>query len=96
MVISVICLVPVRLLRPSMAVLYHENGKLQRVYYTVGYTQRQEPPKLVYPSLWDPQKLYAISYSHFCNGEGEASFIFISEREYTCYLEADYDINCYA
>ena len=30
---SFVCLVPVRLLRPSMAVLYHVNGKLQRAYY---------------------------------------------------------------
>ena len=33
MVISFVCLVPVRLLRPNMAVLYHMNGKLQRAYY---------------------------------------------------------------
>ena len=36
MVISSVCLVQVRLLRPSMVVLYHENGKLQRAYYTEG------------------------------------------------------------
>ena len=29
---SFVCLVPVRLLRPNMAVLYHVNGKLQRAY----------------------------------------------------------------
>ena len=33
MVISFVCLVPERLLHPSMAVLYHENGKLQRAYW---------------------------------------------------------------
>jgi len=33
MVISFVCLVLVRLLRPSVAVLYHENGKLQRAYF---------------------------------------------------------------
>ena len=33
MVKSFVCLVPVRLLRPNMAVLYHMNGKLQRAYY---------------------------------------------------------------
>ena len=33
MLISFVCLVPVRLLRPNMAVLYHMNGKLQRAYY---------------------------------------------------------------
>ena len=33
MVISFVCLVPVRLLRPNMAVLYHMNGKLQKAYY---------------------------------------------------------------
>ena len=27
-----VCLAPVRLLRPNMAVLYHVNGKLQRAY----------------------------------------------------------------
>ena len=37
MVISFVCLVPVRLLCPSVAVLYHENHvKLQRAYYTGG------------------------------------------------------------
>ena len=35
MVISFVCLLPVRLLRPSFAVLYHENGKLQRAYYLI-------------------------------------------------------------
>ena len=34
MVISFVCLVPVRLLRPNMAVLYHVNGKLQRAYHS--------------------------------------------------------------
>ena len=33
MVISFVCLLPVRLLRPNVAVLYHMNGKLQRAYY---------------------------------------------------------------
>ena len=33
MVISFVCLVPVRLLRPGMTVLYHENGTLQRAYW---------------------------------------------------------------
>ena len=33
---SFVCLVLVRLLRPSMVILYHENGKLQRAYYTEG------------------------------------------------------------
>ena len=33
MVISFVCLVLVRLLRPNIAVLYHENGKLQRAYF---------------------------------------------------------------
>ena len=32
MVITFVCLVPVRLLLPSMAVLYHVNGYLQRAY----------------------------------------------------------------
>ena len=35
MVISFVCLVSVRLLRPSMAVLYHDNGKLQRAYFDI-------------------------------------------------------------
>ena len=30
---SFVCLVPVRLLLSSMAVLYHVNGQLQRAYY---------------------------------------------------------------
>ena len=34
MVISIVCLVPVRGLRPNMPVLYHVNGNLQRAYYT--------------------------------------------------------------
>ena len=33
------CLVPVRLLLPSMAVLYHENGKLQRAYQLGVFTE---------------------------------------------------------
>ena len=32
MVISFVCLVPVRRLRPNMPVLYHVNGNLQRAF----------------------------------------------------------------
>ena len=33
MIVSFVCLVPVRLLRLNMPVLYHVNGNLQRAYY---------------------------------------------------------------
>ena len=35
MVISLICLVPVRLLLSSMKVLYHVNGQLQRAFFSL-------------------------------------------------------------
>ena len=40
---SFVCLVPVRLLLASVAVLYHVNGQLQRAYLDVVGSVRRVP-----------------------------------------------------
>ena len=43
MVISFVCLVPVRLLLSSTGVLYHVNGKMQRAYWLPSYDVFKSP-----------------------------------------------------
>ena len=47
---SFVCLVPVRLLLSSVAVLYHVNGQLQRAYYFQNYELLNNKKSV---SLWD-------------------------------------------
>ena len=87
MVVSFVCLVPVRLLCPSMAVLYHENGKLQSAYQVIIPLLRHSNCakfRTMRPTETISSHFRILSYSHFYDGEGAASIIFISEREYTC------------
>ena len=72
MVISFVCPVPVRPLRPNMAALYHENGKLQGILDNIQYILREKVWHPIYLNwCWQKEGRLVKQYGHWrsCSGQ---------------------------